>query len=476
MHTIVNASRTTAINTAMDYFKSGKLHSILQRRISLQTESQNPESATILREYLEHEIRPTLERMDFKCKILENPVRGKPPLLFAERIESPSLLTLLTYAHGDVTAGQEGKWHNGVSPWTLTAEEDRLYGRGTADNKGQHTINLTAIEAVWRTRNKRLGFNIKIIFEMAEEIGSPGLELTCKQNADLLSADLFLASDGPRVRHDIPTIFLGSRGVCQFRLSLDTKNGSRHSGNWGGIITNPAIVLCNALSTIVSGSGQLLLEFLKPPALTSEISTLIRDLPVGGQDFDPLLNPNWGEPSLTAGEQLYGYNTLEIVGIHAGDTINVIGAVPGKAEIVCQLRFVPGTDWKNLIDNLRTHLDEQGFNEVTVVLEGGYAATRLDIDHPWVNFVSDSVSKSLNLPVCILPNLGGTIPNHCFSDVLQLPTVWLPHSYPSCKQHAPDEHVLLDIVEQGLKAATGVFWDLGETDKQPKINSIKKPI
>lgn len=62
----------------------------------------------------------------------------------------------------------------------------------------------------------------------------------------------------------------------------------------------------------------------------------------------------------------------------------------------------------------------------------------------------------------VLPNLGGTIPKHCFSDVLGLPTVWLPHSYPSCKQHAPDEHLLESVVEQGLKAAAGVFWDLGE--------------
>lgn len=97
---------------------------------------------------------------------------------------------------------------------------------------------------------------------------------------------------------------------------------------------------------------------------------------------------------------------------------------------------------------------------------GGYAATRLEPSHFWVRFVTKSAKHSLGQDANILPNLGGTIPNHCFSDVLDLPTVWLPHSYPSGNQHAPDEHLLETIIEQGLKLAAGIFWDLGEHQTQ----------
>lgn len=455
-------TRAHAIALAAQNLSSGVFLEDLNRRVARRTESQNPECAAQLRDYLLGEVQPPLTELGFACRLVENPQPGKPPLLFARRIEDPALLTLLTYGHGDVTSGQDELWQEGTAPWQISVKDGRIYGRGTADNKGQHSINLAALEAVLKARNGRLGFNLKIIFEMSEEVGSPGLEQACRENAEELSADLFLASDGPRVRHDLPTLFLGSRGVCQFRLSLDTGNGSRHSGNWGGIITNPAIVLGHALASLVSAKGQLQVDFLRPAPMPEHVSALIRDLPVGGESFDPTLNPEWGEPGLTTGEKLFGCNALEVVGLSSGNTVKVIGAIPGRAEAVCQLRFVEGTDWQSLAGNLRQHLDSLGFQDVQVQIDGGYAATRLDPRHPWVGFVQQSVSKSLGEPVSILPNLGGTIPNHCFADVLGLPTVWLPHSYPSCKQHAPDEHLLESIVEQGLKAAAGLFWDLGE--------------
>ncbi|WNW12004.1 M20 family metallopeptidase [Pseudomonas sp. DTU_2021_1001937_2_SI_NGA_ILE_001] len=460
-------TREHAIELAAQHYRSGAFLDILGRRVAQRTESQNPECAAALHDYLRDELQPVLQALGFTCRLLDNPLAGKPPLLLAERIEGASLPTLLSYGHGDVTSGQDDLWQDGTAPWQVSVKDGRIYGRGTADNKGQHSINLAALEAVLQARAGKLGFNLKMLFEMSEEVGSPGLEEACREHAQALAADLFLASDGPRVRHDLPTLFLGSRGVCQFRLVLDTGNGSRHSGNWGGIITNPAIVLSHALSSLVSANGQLLLDFLKPAPMSEAVAKLVRELPVGGESFDPQLDPNWGEPGLSTGEKLFGCNTLEVVGLSAGSTVKVIGAIPGRAEMVCQLRFVPGTDWQNLAGHLRAHFDRLGLQDVQVQVEGGYAATRLDPSHPWVGFVSRSVGASLGQPVSILPNLGGTIPNHCFADVLGLPTVWLPHSYPSCKQHAPDEHLLESIVEQGLRAAAGLFWDLGEPALYP---------
>lgn len=462
MSSVISSSREQALALASQHFTSGAFFTALNRRVGLRTESQNPDCAAQLSRYLIEEIQPWLTELGFTCRLLDNPLPGKPPLLIAERIENPQFLTLLTYGHGDVTSGQDDLWQPGTQPWALSRVGGRLYGRGTADNKGQHSINLAALEAVLQVRNGRLGYNVKVIFEMSEEVGSPGLEEACRENAQVLQADLFLASDGPRVRHDLPTLFLGSRGVCQFRLSVDPGNGARHSGNWGGIIRNPAIVLGHALSSLVSATGTLLPDFLRAPLMPKHVSTLVRDLPVGGESFDPQLDPQWGEAHLTTGQKLFGCNTLEIVGLSAGSTLKPVGAIPARAEAVCQLRFVEGTDWRGLVANLRTHLDAAGFVDVSLDYEGGYAATRLDPRHPWVGFVQQSVQTSLEQPVSILPNLGGTIPNHCFADVLGLPTVWLPHSYPSCKQHAPDEHLLESVVEQGLKAAAGIFWDLGE--------------
>lgn len=465
------SGRELALQLAVDTLADGSFYDTLSHRVAMKTVSQDPARSSLLHDYLTQEISPLLNKLGFSCQIIDNPQPGRPPLLIGQRVEDPTYSTLLLYGHGDVTDGQEETWAENIDPWALTFIDGHVYGRGTADNKGQHSVNLSALEAVIKAREGKLGYNIKMLFEMGEEIGSPGLEDTCLAYQEALEADLFLASDGPRIRHDMPTLFLGSRGVVQLKLSLNTGNGGRHSGNWGGVITNPAVVLSNAIATLLSAEGKIMVDFLKAPAITEAVSQLIRDLPVGGGSSDPAINKEWGEKTLSNGERLYGSNTLEILGMSAGSTDKPVGAIPESAEAVLQLRFVKGTDWQAVEANLRAHLDAHGFEDIELEMLGGYAATRLDPSHPWVGFVAASAQKSLGEPAYILPNLGGTIPNHCFSDALGLPTVWLPHSYPSCNQHAPNEHLLESIVAQGLKMAAGVFWDLGEPDARTLINT-----
>ena len=95
------------------------------------------------------------------------------------------------------------------------------------------------------------------------------------------------------------------------------------------------------------------------------------------------------------------------------------------------------------------------------------AATRLDPAHPWVRWAAASIAATTGSRPAILPNLGGSLPNDCFADVLDLPTIWVPHSYPACAQHAPDEHLLVHVAREGLGIMTGLFWDLGEPGSAP---------
>src|SRR5690606_25870848 len=156
------------------------------------------------------------------------------PFLIAERFEGEDLPTVLGYAHGDVVPGMDAGWQDGLSPWQMTERDDVWFGRGTADNKGQHTINLAALAVVLETRG-RLGFSARFLFEMGEEVGSPGLRDICAAHSDLLAADVLIASDGPRLSATRPTIFLGSRGNVTFDLTINARQGGQHSGNWGGL-------------------------------------------------------------------------------------------------------------------------------------------------------------------------------------------------------------------------------------------------
>src|SRR3981081_817339 len=160
-----------------------------------------------------------------------------------------------------------GDWRDNLGPWRTTTGGDRVYGRGTADNKGQHSINLSALGAVREARGGRLGFNAKFIVETGEEIGSPDLRQVCESLRDELKADLFLASDGPRLAADRPTIFLGCRGGIRIHFDVNLRDGSHHSGNWGGVLANPATILASAIASLGDGKGRPCMVQHRPPRI-----------------------------------------------------------------------------------------------------------------------------------------------------------------------------------------------------------------
>src|SRR5882757_7630924 len=454
-------SRDDAIDRVRRHFASGGFLAELGRRVAYRTESQNGEQAAALRAYLAEELQPTFSQLGFSSRLIEAP-SGKGPYLLAEYREPSPAPTVLMYGHGDVVDGMAGEWKTGLDPWRATEVGDRVYGRGTADNKGQHSILLSALRAVHDARGGRLGFNAKFIVETGEEIGSPDLRQVCAALKDELTADLFLASDGPRLSAERPTIFLGCRGGLRIHLDVNLRDGSHHSGNWGGVLANPATILANAIATLVDGHGRLLLDALKPPRLTNQIRATLADVKVEPTQDEPALAENWGEEGLSAAERLYAWNTLEVLAMSSGNIDKPANAIPGRAQAMLQLRFVVGTKVDEVVDAVRAHLHARGFPMVEVRATQSFAASRTDFDSPWINWAADSIRQTTGTAPAVLPNFGGSLPNDVFSDSLGLPTIWVPHSYPGCSQHAPNEHILLPVTEEALGIMAGLFWDLGE--------------
>lgn len=454
-------TRTDAIDRARQYLHSGEFLGELDRRVAYPTESQNPERRDCLRAYLEDELEPAFSQLGFSTRLIESPT-GKNPYLLADYRESSSAPTVLMYGHGDVVDGMAGEWRDNLDPWRATVIDNRVYGRGTADNKGQHSINLSALRAVREARGGRLGFNAKFIVETGEEIGSPDLREVCEQLRDELKADLFLASDGPRLSADRPTIFLGCRGGIRIHLDVNLRDGAHHSGNWGGVLANPATILANAIATLVDGQGRLLLDELKPPRLSNQIRAMLADVKIAPTADEPALSANWGEQDLSTAERLYAWNTLEVLAMSSGNIDKPANAIPGRAQAVLQLRFVAGTGVDRAVDAIRARLRDRGFPMVEVRMTQSFAASRTGFDSPWIDWAAQSIRRTTGKPPAVLPNFGGSLPNDVFSDSLGLPTIWVPHSYPGCSQHAPDEHILLSVTEEALGIMAGLFWDLGE--------------
>jgi len=460
-------SRADAIARAHAYFDEGRFLADLSRRVAIPSSSQEPGRDSVLGGYLSEEIAPTLARLGFACRILDNPLG--PPVLAAERIENASFLTALLYGHGDTVRGLDDLWRDGLTPWQTVVEGERIYGRGTADNKGQHTINMAGIEAVLAERGA-LGFNCKFLIEMGEEVGSAGLHELCERHSgDLFKADLLIGSDGPRNAPAEPTIFLGARGACPFELVVNLREGAHHSGNFGGLLANPAITLAHALASITDARGAIRVGEWRPP-LPASVRQALAGVEVDGGPGGPRIDRDWGEPGLTPAERVFGWNSFEILAFLAGTPERPVNAIPGVARAHCQLRYVVGTNVDDIIPSLRRHLDRYGFGSVEVrAAQGGhFYASRLDPSDPWVSWASRSLERTCGRAPTILPNLGGSLPNDIFTDVLHLKTIWVPHSYAGCSQHAPNEHLLAQIAREGLGLMAGLFWDLGDAATLPK--------
>ena len=460
-------NRSQALANARDYFDSGALRADLARRVAYRTESQEDSRGPILQSYLADEIAPALTRAGFAARVVDNPAAGHGPMLIAKKHEGDELPTVLVYGHGDVVRGYDEQWRKPLGPWALAVEGDRWYGRGTADNKGQHSIVLGALQCVAAARGGRLGFNVKLLLETGEEVGSPGLHALCSALQEELAADVLIASDGPRLNAQRPTIFLGSRGSINFDLELNLRDGGHHSGNWGGLLRNPATVLSNAIATMIGRDGRILVDGLRPPPIPDDIRRALADIAVGGDEGDPEIDVGWGEPGLTPAERVFGWNTLEVLALKSANADRPVNAIPPSAIARCQLRFVVGTDARRIGEILREHLSSRGYADIRVRVDDGNAATRLSPDHPWVRWASSSIERTTGKKPAILPNLGGTLPNDAFAEILGLPTLWVPHSYPGCSQHAANEHLLAPVAREGLQMMAGLFWDLGENGSGP---------
>lgn len=455
------AGRAAALAAAAAHFDRGDFMRVLARRIAIRTASQDPASSPELRRYLADEIAPSLAALGFASSVHDNPEPAYGPFLIARRVEDPALPTVLMYGHGDVIRGQDASWTCGQGPWQLSLVGDRLYGRGSADNKGQHSINIAALAEVLRLRG-RLGFNVTWLIETGEETGSPGLAAFCRAQRKALAADALIASDGPRLGRERATVYLGTRGVANFDLSLDLREGGHHSGNWGGLLRNPGTVLANAIACLVDARGVIRVPGLRPPPIPANVRQALQGLHFGGDPGDPAVDPEWGEPGLTPAERVIAWNTLEVLAMKTGNPEHPVNAIPPCARATMHMRFVVGTDVSDVPGVVRRHLAAHGLGDVRVGEAVVMHATRLDPDNPWVRFTLESLQRTTGQAPALLPNLGGSLPNDVFADLLGLPTVWIPHSYAACQQHAPDEHLLAPVAREALQIMAGLFWDLGE--------------
>jgi acetylornithine deacetylase/succinyl-diaminopimelate desuccinylase-like protein len=457
-------TRDGAIARAHAGYDDGRFLQRLSALVAVPTESHPPGRKPDLERYARDVLGPMMTGMGFELRLLDNPEPIHGPAMLATRIEDPALPTVLIYGHGDVVRGMPELWREGLEPWKVTVEGDRLYGRGVVDNKGQHLVAIEALAAVLAERG-RLGFNVKVMVETGEEAGSPGLKAMLERDRDLCAADVFIAFDGLRQSTTIPEVTLGTRGSAAMELVVELREGGFHSGHWGGLLMDPGVILAHAIASIVSQDGRILVPGWTPAEIPQAVreacaAVITEDLPGA-----PSADAGWGEPGLSRAERIFMWSSAVVLASVSGQPASPVNAVGGTARARLQLRHTVDVPADGIIPALRAHLEAKGLSMVDVrpVTERQYfPASRTDPDDPWVRRTLASIARTAGRPPNIVPNIGASGPSEFFREALGTPVIWIPLSFGGCSQHGPDEHGLGSLFREGLGLVAGLWWDFGE--------------
>src|SRR6266705_611119 len=239
------------------------------------------------------------------------------PLVYAESLEAPGKPTILFYGHYDVQPAEP------LDLWTSpafepTVRDGNLFGRGTADDKGQVHIHLKAFESLQKV-NGKLPINVKVLIEGEEEVGSVSLWDFVQHNKEKLKAGALVVSDTSMLGKGVPSITYGLRGLNYYQIELTGPERDLHSGVYGGAVPNPLTILAELFAKLHDRNFRVTVPgFYDSVAKVSKAERkALNALPWKKKDIEKAVGaPGYfGEVGFTTVERLWTRLTFELNGI-----------------------------------------------------------------------------------------------------------------------------------------------------------------
>lgn len=387
-----------------------------------------------------------LKARGFKVEIMDTP---GAPVVFGER-KGKSDKTLLIYNHYDVQPPEPLElWE--TPPFEPSLREGKLYGRGVSDDKGHIVSRLFAIDALLDSFGE-LPCNIKFIIEGEEETASINLFDFVKKNKDRLKADACMWEFGGVDHRDVPMEYLGLRGICYVELSVETASIDVHSGLGGSIFPNAAWRLVWALSTLKGEDERIRIpgfyDGIRPPSKRDR--ELIAAMPEVADEYKTRYGVKQFIKGLTGGVELRIEEVFTPTCTICGLTSGYQGpgsktVLPARASAKVDFRLVPDQEPDDIRRKLRAHLDAQGFSDVKITDLGGDPPARTDPDDPFIQLVAKAAEEVYEMPMQLVPMVGGSGPSHPFVHDLGLPVATGGLGHPDTRAHAPNENIRLDL-------------------------------
>ena len=377
------------------------------------------------------------------------------PIVYGEIMTDAAKPTILVYGHYDVQPVEPLELWD-TPPFEPTIKDGKIYGRGTADDKGQFYMHVKALETMVKTNS--VPTNIKFLIEGEEEVGSNNLATFMEENKELLKADVVLISDTSMLSLETPSIDTGVRGLSYIEVEVTGPNRDLHSGVYGGAVANPITILAQMIASLHDENNHITIPgfYDDVQQLSNEERAILNKAPFNAEEYkaDLDIKALWGEEGYTTLERTGIRPTLELNGIWGG----YIGegsktVLPAKANAKISARLVPNQDHEKITQLLKNHLESIAPEYVTVKVSphhgGNPYVTPIDSDE------YKAAEKALQHTFGKTPiplRGGGSIPiTSLFESILNCKTIFLGFGLDSDNLHSPNEKYNIDNYYKGIE-------------------------
>ncbi|MEM7486742.1 MAG: M20/M25/M40 family metallo-hydrolase [Bacteroidota bacterium] len=416
------------------------------------------------------------------------------PLLLAERKHKKAKKTVLIYLQIDGQPVDSTRWfqespykpalkkmdNNGEwkeIPWnTIKNYEDdwRVFARAASDAKGPVAMFLAALDAA-KELNINPNYNIKVIMDFEEELGSPHLPKAVTDNSELLTADMLIIFDGPRHITNKPTLTFGARGISTIQLTTYGPVVPQHSGHFGNYAPNPALRLSKLLASMKDDEGRVTIpDFYDGIDIDQTTEKILKAVPDDEFQIKERLQIAETDKVGSYYQEAIQYPSLNIRGMQSGwinEKVRTI--IPGWARAEIDVRLVLESNPNRLIDLIKKHVTNQGYHVLdreptkeerlthakiaTMTHEISYQSFRTDFDSEVGLWLTSALKNAFGEDPIRIRMSGGSIPISPFVNTLNIPAVTVPTVNRDNNQHSPNENLRLGNYREGIKTMIAIL-------------------
>lgn len=396
------------------------------------------------------------------------PTKGHP-IVYAEKIVSKDIPTILVYGHYDVQPPDPlNLWAS--PPFEPVIKDDKIYARGACDDKGQLYMHVKALESMLAAG--QLPCNVKLMFEGEEEVGSVNLGHFLESHKERLGADVILVSDTSIIANDVPSITTGLRGLSYVEVEVTGPNKDLHSGVFGGAVANPANILCSMIASLHDADRHITIPgFYEDVEVVSDEERRQMNLaPFSEAVYKEALSVQdlMGEKGYTTLERTSIRPTMEVNGIwggYIGEGAKTV--LPSKAFAKISMRLVPNQDPDKITELFTQHFTSLAPPSVTVKVTPHHGGKPAVTPTDTIEYQAASRAMEKSFGKAPLPQRsGGSIPIvSLFESILGIKTVLLGFGLDTDDIHSPNEHYGLFNFYKGIETIPYYFMYYAEMKK-----------